>query len=340
MDLKELTKRLCGLAGPSGFESAVRRWLADYVEPFADEVRTDPMGNMLAVKRCGRPGAKLLLLDAHMDEIGLIVTGAEEGFLKFAPLGGVDQRMLPAREVRILSQPPLFGVIDVMPPHLLKDGETDKSTDMDKLCIDAGLSQQEAERLVPPGTPVVYAAGCEELGGGQLCGKAMDDRACAAIIVKAFEELCAKQLPVDVCCAVTTQEEVGYRGAYVSAWAMEPDYAIVVDVTHGKTPDGPEVRTEIGRGAAIGIGPNMTVSMTGEMFRLAEDRGIPHQAEVIPGGNCGTNAYAVQVSRTGVATALVSLPLKYMHTPVETAWYEDMESIVRLVVAYVESMEV
>lgn len=340
MTLLELTKTLCAMAGPSGFETSVGNWIAEYVRPFADEVRTDMMGNLVAVKRCGKPGAKSLMLDAHMDEIGFIVTAVEDGFLKFANIGGVDPRMLPAREVRVLSDPPLFGVIDTMPPHLLKDEEMGKAIDEDRLCIDIGMSQEAALKAAPPGTPVVYASGCEELGENQLCGKAMDDRSCAAIILKAFEDLSGKDLRVDLYCMISTQEEVGLRGAMVGAWNLAPDYAIVVDVTHAKTPDGKEVLTEAGKGAAIGIGPNMNNAMTKALFRIAEEKEIPCQPEVCPGGHSGTNAAAIQVSRQGVATALLSLPLKYMHTPLETARCEDMDSIRRLIVAYAETMEV
>jgi endoglucanase len=282
----------------------------------------------------------MVMLDAHMDEIGFIVTGIEDGFLRFSTLGGVDARMLPAREVRVLTQPPMFGLIDVMPPHLLKSEDMDKTIETDQLAIDVGLSQAEAERLVPLGTPVVYAQGCQELGAGQLCGKAMDDRACVAIILKAFEHACSKPLQVDLCCLISTQEEVGLRGAQVGAWTVAPDYAIVVDVTHAKTPDGAEVTLEMGKGAAIGIGPNMNNAMGRELFRLAQARQIPHQPEVCPGGSSGTNAAVVQVSQAGVATALLSLPIKYMHTPLETALYEDMESVERLIVAYLEEAEV
>ncbi len=339
MTLLELTKTLCSMSGPSGFETPVRDWIEDYIRPFADEVKTDAMGNLIAVKHCGREGAKRLMLDAHMDEIGFIVTSVEDGFLKFATIGGVDPRMLPAREVRVLSDPPLFGVIDTMPPHVLSDEDMSKSIDIDKLCIDIGMSQEAALKAAPPGTPVVYASGCEELGNGQLCGKAMDDRSCAAIILKAFEDLSAKVLPVDLYCLISTQEEVGLRGAEVGAWNIAPDYAIVVDVTHAKTPDGKDVLTDAGKGAAIGIGPNMNGAMTRALFHVAVEQGIPCQPEVCP-DRSGTNAEAIQISRQGVATALLSLPLKYMHTPLETARSEDMDAIRRLIVAYVETMEV
>ncbi len=340
MDLTELTRTLSNLSGPSGFESAVYAWIAEYLRPVADEVRTDALGNMIAVKRCGKPGAKMILLDAHMDEIGFIVTGAKDGFLRFGMLGGVDQRMLPAREVKVLTDPPMFGVIDTMPPHVLTDEEKEKAFPPDKLCIDVGLTQEEAERLVPPGTPVVYGNTFEELGEKYLCGKALDDRACAAIIIKAFERLCGEELNADVCCLVSTQEEVGHRGATVAAWSVQPDAALVVDVTHGRMPDAPEVPCECGKGAAIGIGPNMNPALSRELIALARTRGIAYRPEAVPGGNSGTNAHAVQMAREGVVTGLISLPLKYMHTPVEVVCREDMDAIVELLAAYVESLEV
>ena len=340
MELLELTKRLSTLSGPTGFETPVFQWAADHLSPFADEIRTDALGNLMAFKRCGKPGAKTVLINAHMDEIGLIVTGAERGFLKFSNLGGVDQRMLPARDVRVLSDPPLFGVVATMPPHILTAEEQDKAFSMDKLYIDVGLTQEEAEKIAPPGTPVVYDTGCDELGDGWLCGKALDDRACAAIVMKAFEMLSQKELPVDLCCLLSTQEEVGHRGAAVAAVNVAPDIAIVVDVTHGKTPDGKNVPCTCGKGAAVGIGPNMNGALARQLMALATEKNIPFQPEAVPGGNSGTDTEAIQISRTGVTTALISLPLKYMHTPVEVVSVRDMTAVVDLITAYVEGAEV
>lgn len=339
MELIELTKRLCSLAGPSGFESEVCAYIADYVRPFADEVKTDALGTLLAVKRCGVPGAKMMLLDAHTDEIGMIVTAVEDGFLKFSNLGGIDPRVLPAQEVRVLCPDgPIFGVIDTMPPHALKAEDMDKTVDTEDLSIDVGLSQEEAARRVPLGTPVVFAAGCGEMGSDRLCGKSLDDRSCAAILVKAFEELSAVKLNVDLCLMISTQEEVGGRGAITGAWTAAPDYAVVVDVTFSKSTDGKKVFTDTGKGAAIGVGPNMNRAMTRELIRLAEEKAIPFQIEVCAGGS-GTNAEEIQVSRMGVATALVSLPVRYMHTPFETVSTEDMESVKRLLTEYIAGME-
>ena len=339
MELKELTIKLCSLAGPSGFESPVREFIADYVHPFADEVTTDVMGNMLAIRRCGRPGAKTVLLDAHMDEVGLIITAVENGFLKFSAVGGIDARILPALEVRVLTEDgPLFGVIDTMPPHALKASDSDKAVDMDKLYIDVGLTQAEAEARVPVGTPAVCGVSCWEFGKDRLCGKSLDDRSCAAIQIKAFETLAAEKLNVDLALMISTQEEVGGRGAITGAWRIDPDYAVVSDVTFDRGTDGERVTTKLGKGAAIGVGPNMHHAMTQELIRLAREKGIPHQIEVCP-GRSGTNAEEIQISRLGVATLLVSLPLRYMHTPHEVVCCEDMESVCRLITGFVRSME-
>ena len=234
----------------------------------------------------------------------------------------------------------MFGVIATMPPHVLSAEERGRAIAAEKLFIDVGLTQEQAEKAVPPGTPVVYAATCEDLGTGQLCGKALDDRACAAIIIKAFERLATQELNVDVCCLLSTQEEVGHRGAQVAAYGLAPDIALVVDVTHGATPDAPQVPCRCGKGAAVGIGPNMNAALSRELLALGREKGIPCQPEAVPGGNSGTNAQAIQVAREGVVTALISLPLKYMHTPVEVVCREDMAAIVDLLTAYVESLEV
>ncbi len=335
MDLISLTKLLCAAPAPAGFETPVFELVKSYLEPFADEIKTDALGNLIAIKHCGRAGAKTLLLNAHMDEIGLIVTGAEDGFLRFAALGGIDPRMLPAREVRVLSEPPMFGVIDTLAPHLLEADASDTAFDIAKLRIDVGLSQSEAEKLVPAGTPVVYAAGCEELASGLLCGKALDDRSCVAIVLKAFELLSARELSLDLACLISAQEEVGHRGAMVAAWNLAPALAIVVDVTHAKTPDAPEVENQCGEGVVIEFGPNMNRSLTQELIALADEREIPYQVGVSAGGNSGTDAHAIQIAREGVATALLSLPLKYMHTPVEMVDPNDMRAIERLICEFV-----
>lgn len=335
MDTKELIRELSALGGPSGFEAPAAKRIAELLSPLADEVKTDRMGNVIAVKRCGVPGAKKLMLEAHMDEIGLIVTGYDKGFLRFATLGGMDSKMLPALEVRVLADKPVYGVIDTMPPHVLTAAEMDKAFDPDKLRINVGLSEEETKARIPLGTPVVFASLCTELGETRLCGKSLDDRACVAILIRVLEAVQNEKLDMDLILLISTQEEVGGRGAVTGTFAMEPDYAVAVDVTHAHTPDAKKSDTlEMCGGAAIGVGPNMNHNITSALIGIAKEKNWPYQIEVMRGSS-GTDGWEIQVSREGVSTAVVSLPLRYMHTPVEVVDVEDAENIVRLLAEFV-----
>lgn len=340
MELKEIIFDLCDLSAPSGFEDKAFERTSDYLAPYVDELKTDSMGNLIAVKRSGIQAADKLMLDAHMDEIGFIITGIEKsGFLRFDKLGGVDPRIMPAAELKILTVPPIFGIIDTMPPHALSKDEMDKAIDPEKLFIDAGLSEEEAKKLIPLGTAAVFATGCTMLADNILCGKSLDDRACVAIIIKIMERLSKEKLSTDIYCLISTQEELGMRGALTGTYAVNPDCAIAIDVTHAATPDSKKSKTmEMRKGAAIGIGPNMDRNMSEALLNTAKGKNIPHQTEVIS-GNSGTNGWVIQVSREGVSTAVLSLPIKYMHTPVETMCLDDAEATVELVVEYIRSLE-
>ena len=330
MELNELIKNLSGLCAPTGFEKPAADYITALVTPLADEVRSDVMGSVIAVKRCGKPGAKKLMLEAHMDEIGLIVTGYDKGFLCFSSLGGVDPRMLPGLEVRICAPAPCYGVIDALPPHALSAEEMEKAFPADKLRINAGLSEEEAKARIPLGTPVVFASGCTELGEKCLCGKSLDDRACAAILIKTLETVQDTELDVDLYLLFAVQEEIGGRGATTATFAIAPDHAVAVDVTHAHTPDAKKSETmEFGKGPAVAVGPNINPVMSDALFRLAKEKDVPVQTEVIP-GNSGTDGWEIQISREGVSTAVLSLPLRYMHTPVETLHLDDAENTVRL----------
>ena len=331
--MRQALERLCTCTAPSGFEGPAAAVAAELLRPLVDEVSIDRMGNVLGVRRSKTPGAPKLLLDAHLDEIGLIVTGVEDGFLRFRSIGGVDPRMLPGRELVVLTDPPLRGLVACP-----AGGDENKSVPLNELYVDVGLSQEEAERAVPVGTPMVYRAGCFPLGEEQMCGKSMDDRACFVTLLRAAELLRDKELDVELHILGSTREEVSGAGAVVGTWAVAPDFCVAVDVTHGKTPDGPADKTfELGGGPAIGVGPNMTRWMTERMIAKAKEHGIPYQLEIMS-GHTGTNGWEMQISREGVATSVLSLPLKYMHTPVETLSLADMEGVAQLLAAFVENL--
>ena len=333
MDMKHMLETLCGCTAPSGFEAPAAQAARALLEPLVEQVSIDRMGNVIGVRRCGKPGAKTVLLDAHLDEIGLIVTGAEEGFLRFSTIGGVDPRMLPGREVTILTDPPIPGI--VAPPTPLQDDES-KAVPIPELVVDAGLTQEQAEKLL--GTPMVYRGSCFPLGEDQMCGKAMDDRSCFAALLRCLELLKDKNLDVDVYVMGSTREEVSGVGATVGTWAVQPDCCVAVDVTHGRTPDGPSDKTFVlGGGPAVGVGPNMARWMTQRLLDKAKEREIPFQQEVMS-GHTGTNGWEMQISREGVATAVLSLPLKYMHSPIEVLSLTDLEHTAALLAAFVEDL--
>ena len=331
--MRQALERLCTCTAPSGFEGPAAAVAAELLRPLVDEVSIDRMGNVLGVRRSKTPGAPKLLLDAHLDEIGLIVTGVEDGFLRFRSIGGVDPRMLPGRELVVLTDPPLQGLVACP-----AGGDESKSVPLNELYVDVGLSQEEAEKAVPVGTPMVYRAGCFPLGEDQMCGKSMDDRACFVTLLRAAELLRDKELDVELYLLGSTREEVSGAGAVVGTWAVAPDFCVAVDVTHGKTPDGPADKTfALGGGPAIGVGPNMTRWMTERMIAKAREHSIPYQLEVMS-GHTGTNGWEMQISREGVATSVLSLPLKYMHTPVETLSLADMEGVAQLLAAFTENL--
>lgn len=332
MNILKTLEQLCGVCGPSGFEAPAAKLARQLLEPVVDEVYTTRLGSVVGVRRCGRENAPRLLLDAHLDEIGLLVTGQEEGFLRFRTIGGVDPRMLCDREVTLLTEPPTYGIVTCTPPHLQSREDMEKSTPVSDLFIDIGRKGDEVH--VPVGTPGTFRGGCAALGEEQFCGKALDDRACMVTILRALELLADKELSVDFFVLFSTREEVSAAGAAAAVWQIAPQMCVAVDVTHGQTPDGPKDKTfKLGGGPAIGIGPNMTRWMSRRLCDLAEQNGIDYQREVME-SHSGTNAWPMQISREGVATAVVSLPLKYMHTPIEVVSAADMESVARLLAAF------
>jgi len=336
MTIKETTRELCALSGPSGFEEAVARRAKELLEPLVDEITADSMGNVLALRRCGKPGARQILLDAHLDEVGFIVTEVTEGFLKFSALGGLDERTLPGREVRVLApEGPLYGVIACLPPHVLTAEQKEQAVEIKNLFIDLGLSQAEAEKRVPIGTPGVFEGPMFDLQGDNFVSKALDDRICAAVVLQVLENLKGKELPCDLAVMFSAQEEVGLRGAAPGAFRLAPDWCIAVDVTHARTPDAPKGETfEAGKGCTVGVGPNANRAMTKAIMDAAKEKEILYSVEVMPRSS-GTNGWAIQITRQGVATAIVSVPVKYMHSPVEAASLADAEAAADLITAFI-----
>lgn len=339
MDIKHALNQLCGQYGPSGFEEPAAQAAARLLAPLMDKVSTDVLGNVIGLRRCGKPGAKKLLLDAHLDEVGLIVTGIEDGFLHFRGLGGVDPRVLVDREVTVLTDPPIFGVVSCLPPHVQKSGDSDKAQPMDQLSIDIGMCQKTAEKLIPIGTPIVYRQSCYPLGENEFCGKSLDDRSCFVALLRAAELLKDKELDVDLYILGSACEEVGGWGAGTAAFSIAPDWCVAVDVTFGRDPSvsADKAPCKLHEGPAIGMGPVIPRWMSSRFVEKAKSAEIPYQVEIMS-GSTGTNGDDFQTAREGIATAVLSLPLKYMHTPIEVIGLDDVEQTARLLAAFAEGL--
>lgn len=332
MDILSIINKLSAHPSPSGFEHSASKCAEAMMARFFDKTETDKSGNVYGIRKCRKKNAKCLLLDAHIDEIGLIVTGEENGFLRFDTLGGVDPRILPACEVTVLTNPPKSGVITVCPPHLLTREEMDSALDISDLFIDIGAEKASG---VAVGTPVVFNSEPVRLREGYISARALDDRASLAAILLALDMLKGKKFGFDIVAVASVQEELGCRGATVAGYKVNPDWAIAVDVTHATTPGADKSSTfDAGSGAAIGVGPNMTKKMSDALISVAKDKKIPHTVEVCS-GHSGTNAWTLQTVREGIATGLISIPLKYMHTPVETIKKNDIEATAKLIYEFV-----
>ncbi len=335
MDLKETILALTQLPAPSGREEAAAERILELLRPLADETRTDAMGNVFGLKRSGKENAPTLLLDAHMDEVGFVVTDAEEGFLKFSTFG-VDPRLLPGREVTVLApEGPLYGVIACLPPHVLTAAEREQAVKVKELYIDVGLTQEAAEKAVPPGTFGVFRGDAFDMAGDFLCGKALDDRLCVAILLKVMENVKDASLPFDICFMASTQEELGCCGAAAGVFSAAPEYCIALDVTFASAPDASGAETfEAGCGAVIDVGPNMNRRMSDALIAYCCEKEIPYKIEVDPKSS-GTDAWPIQIAREGVCTGVLSVPIRYMHSPVETVKLSDAETVVRLLTGFI-----
>lgn len=323
---------LCTAEGVGG-QTAITDATIALLKPYVDEVEVDAMGNVLGIRRAEREDAPTLLLEAHLDEIGFLVTHIDDnGFVYTAAAGGIDKRAITAQPVVVFGDRPYYGVFCSTPPHLSgKDGEL---PDVSKCGIDIGLSGEEAKKHIPIGSRVSYAPRFEELNENVISSKALDDRAGIAAILHCLRKAEGKH-DVNIAVAFCVQEELGCRGVTPAVRKLQPTAAIVTDVSFALTPDAdPRQCGKLGKGVMIGISPILSTPMTDSLLSLAKEKDIPYQYEVM-GGSTGTDADRVTVSLMGVPTALLSIPQRYMHTPIETVDVRDVAATGDLMAAYI-----
>ncbi len=335
-----LLQELSETEGVSGYEEAVRERVCQAMAPLVDEFRVDAMGNLIALKRgTGEEPRRKVMLAGHMDEIGLMVTQVKEGFLHFTEVGGFDVRILPGQEVLVHGVRLLPGVVAARPPHVLSPEERKKVVPMDDLFIDVGLAPEEVQALVHVGDIITLRVPYTALRNERAAGKAMDNRTAVVAMVACLEELGRLQHTWDVYAVATVQEEVGLRGAITSTFQVVPDVGIALDVTHATMPGISEDKAvEMGKGPSIALGPNIHPRVYDFLVETARRYEIPYQVEPIP-GRSGTDAWAIQVSRSGVPTGLLGIPLRYMHNPVETVDLQDIRRAGRLLALTIARMD-
>ena len=327
----ELLKQLCLLNGVSGDEGEVRAFLRAQAEPYADSIRTDALGNLIVFKRGAKATGNRLLLAAHMDEVGLIITHVtDDGFLKFGFVGGVDRRIAIGKPV-VLGPDRVPGIISLKAIHLADKAELKKVPKTDSLYIDIGAgSREEALKKVPLGTYGSFVSQPEEFGDGFFKARAIDDRIGCAIML----ELLKEELPLDVTFAFTAQEEVGTRGAFGAAFSVTPQVALVLETTTAADLPGVDSHRRVcapGKGPVISYMDGSTIYDRGlfeDLRRLAEDNGIPWQTkEYIAGGN---DARTIQRTKQGVRVAAMSAATRYLHAPSSVASVADFKNMLEL----------
>ena len=329
--IKNDLKTLCTAEGVGG-QTAITDAVIALLKPLVDEVEVDVMGNVLGILHADHKDAPTLMLEAHLDEIGFLVTHIDDnGFVYTAAAGGIDKRAITAQPVVVFGDKPYYGVFCSTPPHLSgKDGEL---PEVGKCGIDIGLSGEEAKKRVPVGSRVSYAPNFTELNENVVSSKALDDRAGMAAILHCLRKIGEGKHGVNIAVAFCVQEELGCRGVTPAVRRLQPTSAIVTDVSFALTPDAdPRKCGKLGKGVMIGISP--ILSGYDNLVELAKEKEIPYQYEVM-GGGTGTDADRVTVSLMGVPTMLLSIPQRYMHSPVEVVDVRDVAATGDLMAAFI-----
>ena len=335
MDTFKILQTLSETPGPSGFEQPVADAIREIWEPYVDEFDSDLVGSLVGVKKGeGEAPRGNLLLAAHMDEIGLIVSQIDEhngqGFIRVERLGGVDNRHLYGQLVTVHGKRDLSGVLGALPSPMLPEKKRDKAFDYEALVVDTGLPIDELKTLVDIGDPISFRQPLHKLQGKRVAGKALDNRASVTAVTACLDYLTQRKHTWDVTAVATSQEETRLLGAYTSAHSRRPDIAIAIDVTFGKGPGASGPGTfELGSGPVLEIGPNVHPGM----YKALQDAAEALEMSVSVGTHSrasGTDAYGLQVARSGLPTGLVSIPLRYMHTMVESIDLVDVERVGRL----------
>ena len=336
MDLERFIREVTRKFGVSGYEAQAGEYIAEQFKPLVDSVEVDVMQNVVA--RVGTEGPKVMI-SAHQDEIGLVVTKIEDdGAVRFFRNGGVDPRILPALEVDIQTRRgPVYGVVNSVPPHLTNYAANIKAVSFDDLYIDTGYPVEQVREMIRVGDPITLRAEAQMLADGAMASKTMDDRASVAAMLVAAEELRRMRVKAQVCFVASAQEEVGAGGARTAAFSTDPDWVIAIDVTHGEGPGTGKFQAHPLDKITIERGPLIHKKLGKKLEQVADKYRIPYEISA-GGGATWTDTDAIQTVHGGIPCTLLSLPLRYMHTTVETLRLDVVRDAGRLMAMMIAEM--
>jgi tetrahedral aminopeptidase len=339
-DLLPFLKTLISAPGLSGFEAPVRDLISAAWKPLVDEISVSALGSLHGLKhgRAPQPRPRLMFA-AHMDAVGLIVSGIIDGFVRIANNSGVDSRVLHGQLVTVHGRQEVPGLIVMPPASLLPPGSSSSSVKLEHMLIDTGLLPSAVAELVKIGDPVSFAQPPLELSADVLCGHTLDDRASVAALTICLDELQQRGHAWDVWAVASVQEETGYRGASTSAFQIRPDLAVALDVTFAKGPGSSDYDTfPLGKGLTLGWGPSIHPALYRKFKEIADQLEIPYAMEVLP-HNTSTDGDAIQLTAEGVPTLVIGIPLRYMHTPVEMVSLKDIRRTGRLLAEFAARLD-
>ncbi len=340
IELSPFLKSLISQAGLSANEAPIRAVIAEAWRPLVDELTTSRLGSLHGLRRGVGPDPRpRLLLSAHMDAIGMMVTGINSGLLRFTQIGGVDARILPGQIVTVHGRTDLPGVVVQPSDRLLPVSAREKPVAMEYLWVDTGLLPEEVAHQVRVGDLVSFAQPPIDLTGDTLAGHSLDNRASVAAVTLCLQELQHMAHAWDVWAVASVQEETTFGGAFTSPFEIRPDLAVAIDVTFAKGPGVSDYRGyPLGKGPTLGWGPNIHPALYKTFNELADKLDIPHTMEAMP-RHSGTDGFAMQVVAEGIPTMVVSIPLRYMHTPVEVVSLKDISRTGHLLAEFIARLE-
>lgn len=335
LDVKGTLLKLCKAHGVSGREREVAKLIKTMLAPYSNSIFLNPLGSVVAKISEAHENYPEVLLEAHIDQVGLIVTSiTDDGFLKVANCGGIDVGLLISQEVIVCGNKNIHGIICSIPPHLKKSKSKTPLT-INDIYIDIGMSKSEAEKIIDIGNVVTYNYNPVCLMGNRISVKSLDNRAGVMAVLLALEKLKQVDYKCGLTVAFSSMEETSGKGAATSGYFVNPDLAICVDVSFAQTVDCPKNKCgDMGKGPMIGISPTLDFNLSSKLQSMAKKEKIPYQLEVM-GGATSTDADKICVVRDGVVTGLCSIPLKYMHSPVEVVDIDDIENTANLLANFV-----